>query len=356
MNLSDYKCLGFASFTPEKYSLYVAFHSNDLMLLKKKKGNIHYLRLPLGGGEAFTLDLLLEMRCENKHFQLIDFVPNAYVMKNPPIVCDPEWVKKSFWNGTVRFFYKNAALSFHMGVPTSALMPRVKSKKQYYCSIACYAQKIDVFSSEDEFKEKFQIWGVQSVAYPPMLSKDSCKNGLIINGYLRYVEEAINPITEETFYYLIVESMGQTFHIFAASSDFEVPPSEGDIVSVYGLMNGFLGAEADGTAQSFTCNAPMKQAEFNFTVRHMLSRLRDMSYESLTVDVAGMRLGHLQYVQTIRCGKKYVVEIGMMRDGKVYLFQSRKKSFKSAVTDFETILVDKRIPDVSHWKDISKVF
>ena len=271
-NLLNYnKCLGFATVSLEKCSHYIDFNWDNLKQLKKHKGNIHYFRLPLSRGENFSLNLLFEMRCQNKHFQLIDFIPCAYITKGTPIVCNPEWMKKSFWDGMMRISYKNVGLSFHMGVPTIALMPKINFKKQYYCSAACYAQQIQMFASADEFKANNPIYEVESVAYPPAFVKNRYRNGIIINGYLRHVEEAINPITEETFYYLIVESMGHRFHVFAASSDFEDVPEEGKIVSVFGLMNGFLGAEAEGELQRFTCTSPMEQPMFNFAVRHMLS-------------------------------------------------------------------------------------
>lgn len=357
MNLLDYKCLGFSSFTAEKFSRYSAFHEDNVKLLAAKKRNIRYYNLPLSGGKTFFLDLLFEVRIENGHAQFLDFIPDTYMVKDPPVVCNPEWIQKSFWEGLLRVCHKSADLSFHMRVPTIALMPKkVDHKKQYYCSVACYAQQIDVFSSEESFKEKFEFWDVQSVAYPPVGIKDPHKNGLIINGILKYVEEAINPITEEPFYYLVIESMGQLFHAFASAFDLEAPPEVGNIVSVFGLMNGLLGAEAKGQAHHYFFDEPLSQTEFNFTIKHIISKLRGMANEHLVADVAGMQLGHLQYVQTIRPGKKYIVEIGLMRGGEIYLLRSKEMTLEDTISIFETILVEKLIPNMATWKDISKIF
>jgi hypothetical protein len=38
----------------------------------------------------------------------------------------------------------------------------------------------------------------------------------------------------------------------------------------------------------------MEQPMLNFIVRHMLSNLRNTSYKALTIDVSGMKLGHLE--------------------------------------------------------------
>ncbi len=356
MNLSNYKCLGFSSFTIEKYLQYLSSHKKDLSLLKATKNDIHYYSLHLCHSDGFFLDLLLEMRCDNKHSQLIDFVPVAYTTEKPPIVCEPQWIKKSFFNGIMSLSYKEVGVSFHMQVPTTVLMPKVSQKKQYYSTAICFARQIQTFSSEAAFRERKAIYDVESIAHPQTLRERRYPNELIINGFLHSVKKRLNPITEETFYFFFVESMGCFFPVLAASSDFEKPPVEGEIVSVFGLMNGFLGAEASGKVLERTYNAPIEKQMFDLTVKHILANLRDKSYEALVVNIPKMNLGHLQYVQAIREGSKYVVEISLARSGEISLFRSGKKNLAQATRIFETILVENLIPDMSSWRDISKIF
>lgn len=166
-------------------------------------------------------------------------------------VTNPSWRFKTCRDmyGTAFLHRVNDGCPIAVTVPNALLAPEFCSEKVYKAQIACFAESIEIFRTEESFSKVHEDTSPQSfISIDEFEEFSSGKKGLPrawLSGYVKAVNRRTNSYTKKDYYHLLVASVGGVFDVFV-DADGTDKIQVGDIVSVIVCLSGKIRVRYQG--------------------------------------------------------------------------------------------------------------
>ena len=159
----------------------------------------------------------------------------------------PEWVKtdESGIGGILCLWDYNAIYPMNICVPNAFCVAELTEEKYYKCQIACFAESIEIYKSEEEFSSNFGNLNMQAFIPLGQFATEEQSSHAHICGIVKEVQKKTNSVTGNDYYHLLIDTHYNDFDVFV---DEELVDSIeiGDIVSVIAFMTGKIRPAYEG--------------------------------------------------------------------------------------------------------------
>ena len=165
-------------------------------------------------------------------------------------VVNPEWVSKECrdMQGIAVLWEKSEGYPMNITVPNAACTPRLGGEKVYRAQIACFAETISTYKSEENFRKEHEQ--ISERAFIPIGKFSEDTDGeetstSFLTGIVKKVNHKTNSHTKKGYCHLLVESYDMDFDVLV-DADFVKGVEVGDIIAATVWMSGKLRVRYEG--------------------------------------------------------------------------------------------------------------
>lgn len=166
-------------------------------------------------------------------------------------VAEPSWMFKSCsdMQGIASLHGLSENYPIDVTVPNASLAPKFCKEKVYKAQIACFAEAIEIFKTEEAFLKVYE--GINTQAFMPIgefektpEAKEKLSRAWV-SGYVKEINRRTNSYTKKDYYHLLLASFGADFDVLVDADGID-RIQVGDIVSVTAWLSGKIRARYQG--------------------------------------------------------------------------------------------------------------
>ncbi|MBQ2766231.1 MAG: hypothetical protein IJO52_10275 [Clostridia bacterium] len=155
-------------------------------------------------------------------------------------VKSPKWISKENdgLQGLLNAWQTEDAFPFNAVVPNAACCPEFIEDEKYKCQIACFVEQIDVYTNEEEYRERDDSHFAVKSFFPIGQftqyngNDDDSENAkAIINGVIKNIIPKTNTYTKCDYFLLTVESLDMEFDLLVDEKELPESAAVGNIIS-----------------------------------------------------------------------------------------------------------------------------